>query len=364
MNGIALVFYVLMGIILFLFLFIVYRKTLMAARLKKTKENREIIKQKIESFLTGSKKNFKEGLEKFANDELLKDKNYRSLVDGYLLDSLEQKKIKNRDKLISIAGRLDFATECLGQIRSNNPAVAAMGSRRAGLYRFKEAVDQMMSALDIMYSENQFEILMALARIGDADALQRAFEKIKSSVIINERAVIEILSSFPEGEEKIKLFRNMIHSDTDYLKVLFLKASDCEMVNNLIDDIKVVLQNGNKNIRAAAIKSLGALEKDAPADLLLHALEDIDWEVRALAARALGPVKNKKASMALYAALRDKQWWVRQNAANALTKQSNYEELFILAAESGDEYTRDSIIFALENGVNPLLLRSIKIMGT
>lgn len=212
-------------------------------------------------------------------------------------------------------------------------------------------------------NENQYDILMGLARIGGADAMRKAFNKIKNSVLVNERGVTDILSCFPDGEEKNELFRRMIQDETNYVAALFLKAVNAEMAQALRDEMIRALRTGNKEVRAAAVKGLGSLGIDAPAQDLIHALEDGDWEVRALAARALGPIKVTEASMALYRALYDPEWWVRQNAAYALFEHPGFETLFILAAESGDEYAKDSVISVIEDVGSPVFLRALKVLA-
>jgi len=330
---------------------------------KKNHKSMELIKEKIGSFFGASKKVFKTSLEEFAAEAMGKGKNYRDNVDSFLLDSLETARSKNRDKLISIAKKLNFTSDCLDQIKSRTPELIAIGSRRAGLYNLTEAADEMVATLEFLSSENQFEILMALARMGNSTAMQKAFSKIRNNIIINERAVIDILSAFPEGDEKLKFFRSMIHGDTNYLSALFLKAMKKEMVQTMESDIIALLHDGNKEIRAASLRALATLGNEAPANELIKALNDTDWEVRALAAKAMGPVMSQEASLALFKVLKDHQWWVRQNAAAALVNHHEAETLFILAAEMGDEYTRDSIISALEDSGNPILLRSIKVMA-
>jgi len=365
MSSIALAFLLSLLAVSFCFflVFNIFRKLNTIFSTEHTSKAREQVKSRIENFLPKPENEFNEGLEEFVRDSRRNSGNYRAVVDDYLLKALELPNPENRERLIAIARRLDFLSECQTQIRSRSLGISALGSRRAGLYDFTETVEDMVAALDVLSSENQFEILMALTRIGDADALSRAFERIKTHIIINERAVIEILSAFPGREKKLELFRNMIHGDIEYITVLFLKAADREMVQVLLNDIITVLHDGNMEIRAAAVRALSTLCREAPVDELIRALEDNDWEVRSLAAKALEPVITGEASNALYRALFDQQWWVRQNAANALLKHPGYEVLFILAAESGDEYTRDSIISALENEGNPLLLRDIRIMS-
>ena len=364
MLHIILIFlsFLLFGAFILLLGFNIFLKLRIVYKFKKTTEEMKFIKEGVEKFINAQEEEFQEGLDKFIRDVQETDKKYKEKIDAYLLDALELPGTENRDRLVTIARRLDFPSDCLAQIKDRHPAVIALGSRRAGLYNFTEAADDMVAALEFLSSENQFEILMGLARMGRAEAMTQAINKIKNNVIINERGVMEILSSFPGGKEKMKLFRNMIRGDTDYITALFLKAAGKEMVKTLMKDIVTVLHSGNKEIRAAAVHCLAKLGSKAPAEELIHALEDPDWEVRALAAKALGAVKVQEASFALFRVLNDQQWWVRQNAANALTGHPGYEALFILAAESGDEYTRDSIISALENMGSPLLIRSIRVM--
>jgi hypothetical protein len=367
MSNTALAFLLttLFGSFISLLIFNVFRKVQMSIREKSRLELREAISKKIDNLIVTKESKFNKGLEDFVRNAAGKGRNFFSTVDEYLLDLLELAYAsrlpgpKSRERIITIAQRMDFPAECMAQIRDRNPRVSAIGSRRAGLYMLSEAVDDMIAALDNLSSENQFEILMGLTRIGMAEPMLRAFEKIKNNVIINERAVIEILCGFPSGREKEHLFRKMIFGDADYITALFLKAMNAEMVELLTSDIRVVMYNGNKEVRIAAVRALAALGSSAPAEDLMRALDDSDWEVRAMAAKALGSIQTTEASKALFGSLQDQQWWVRQNSANALLNHPGYEVLFILAAEIGEKYILDSIIGALDNGRNPFLVKSL-----
>jgi hypothetical protein len=360
----VLIFLLYLSGVLFFLLFVINitRKLYLSRRENLSRKRNDSIKSAIDGFISGTEQDYRDGLAVFARKALQSDKNYLAAVDEYLLNLLECPDTENRERLIDIAGHLYFPVECITQIKSRNPQISACGSRRAGLYKVRKAAPDLEAALDIMSSENQFEIIMAFARMGDAGAVRRAFEKIKDNIMIKEPAVIEILHALPDGEEKKELFLYMINNRTEYVAALFLKAADSGITKALKDEIIMLLKNENKDVRAAAVRSLAVLGKDAPAKVLVQSLEDKDWEVRALAAKALGLVKTLESSGALYKALYDRQWWVRQNAANALVEHPDYEQLFVLAAESGDEYARDSIISALENGNSPFLLRAIKLM--
>lgn len=365
MLNAVLVFLIIFFTVGFIAFFVinVSRKLYMISQMKNHQKMIDEIMLAICGFTAGTEEEYKDGLDDFIKNASDREQTYLAAVDEFLLKTLEDPAAEHRERLIGIAERLGFTAECIIQISSRTPEISHLGSRRAGLYKVREAVKDMEAALDFFSSENQYEILMSLARMGEAEIMQRAFEKIKKNILINELGIIEILSYFPEGKEKNRLFRNMLHSDTNYLKVLFLKALNSKMAKILTDDIIQVLLDGNKDVRAASVCGIAKLGKKAPADALIRALEDKDWEVRALAAKALGFVRTPEASLALFKALCDQQWWVRQNAANALTEHPNYDNLFILAVESGDEYARDSVLSALENRGNPVLLRSLKIMG-
>ena len=323
----------------------------------------DLVGEKVERIIPLPPGEFEAALEGYALDAAYIKHGRLAALDEYLLGVMEQPPEAYADRYVAIARRMGFYGSALAQIRSRNPLISSLGSRRAGLYRFEEAAEDMVAALDAFSSENQFDILMGLARMGNAGAMRQAFQKIKNSVFINERSIIEILSVFPAGAEKTALFRDMILGDTGYITSLFLKAADREMAASLPEEITAALGNGNKELRAAAIRCLSTMGEGAPVGVLVNAMQDKSWEIRALAAKALGSITEKESSMALFAALSDQQWWVRQNAAMSLMRHPGYEKLFILIAESGDEYSRDSIIYALENGGSPILLRSIKVLA-
>jgi len=359
-SALVVLFFLLICAFSGLLIFSIVNKILLVARNKDDTKSRKGIIARIDSFIKGSDVNFKEDLDSYYASAANRGNDFLKALDSYLLSVLENPGGKDRSRYIAIANRFNFPADSLAQIRSGNVRMIALGSRRAGLYLCQEAVADMINALDILSSENQFEILMGLARIGIADNMQRAFEKINKNILVNERAVIGILGAFPEGKEKKNLFHNIISGNFDYVKALFLKAMDREMARKMKNELIAVLRSGNNEIRISAIRGIAALGEEAPAEILIQALKDNDWEVRALAAKALGQVKTSESSTALYNALFDHQWWIRQNAANSLLGHPGYETLFVLAAESGDEYTKDSIVSVLENGNNPVLLRAIK----
>ena len=333
---------------------------------KQNRKNKECGESKLNEFMNGTNEEYFSGLNEFINDTLGKDSNYLAAVDEYLLetldnlDSQENRRSGNRRRYVNIAAQLSFPSEGFFQAGSRNREVSAIGSKGIGFFNVIKEENNTESALDFFSGDSQYEFLMNLAHTGKAEDMERALETLMDTLLIDDREIIEILSAFPEGDEKKILFYRMIGGNNSHLASLFLKAANRQITEELINEILLAFHEGNKEIRAAAIKSFSTLGKDVPVTILINAMNDRDWEVRALAAKALGAVKTPEASSALFRALYDRQWWVRQNAAAALTMHPGYEPLFILAAESGDAYVRDSIYTVLENGVSPVLLRSIR----
>jgi len=122
-----------------------------------------------------------------------------------------------------------------------------------------------------------------------------------------------------------------------------------------------VVENGSKEMRAAAIKALAKTGSSKIGKHLLRALEDPAWEVRAAAAKALGTCVCAEGGEALSLSLRDSEWWVRQNSATALLSYPNCEELFLKTIRSEwDTYAIQSIVYTLESADRPQLLSRIQ----
>ena len=235
----------------------------------------------------------------------------------------------------------------------------ASGCRRAGLYQYEEAIPYMLGALGIMSGETQFQILAALSRIGDVDAVVRAFNIIKDRILVNERAILEIVDSF--AGKKHELHKQMLSFRTEYVAAIFIKAMTEDVANDLMEKLLHVVENGSKEMRAAAIKALAKTGSSKIGKHLLRALEDPAWEVRAAAAKALGTCVCAEGGEALSLSLRDSEWWVRQNSATALLSYPNCEELFLKTIRSEwDTYAIQSIVYTLESADRPQLLSRIQ----
>lgn len=343
-----------------LFAFIIYTRFARARKTITENNHRLAIIPELESVLNAADSDYAALLDAYLKEAKtkIKSKTYSSTIEAVLLEQLEAPGSKNWQRALSISYELGFPQLCLSQIKSRLNRNIAFGCRKAGLYRYKPAIPDMLSALAVFSSDTQFQILMGLSRIGDVFAIRMAFDIINQYVIVNERAVFEILSAF--SGDRHELFSEMIHSKTEYVSALFLKSMEKENVEVLIEEIMQIFYNGGKEMRIAAIRALMKMEKDAPAEQMIRALSDDDWEIRAMAAKALGVSVHPDAESALAAALRDSEWWVRQNAAAALLAYPDCDKLFLAVSGERDAYALDSMIHVLENTDKVELLSKIR----
>lgn len=339
-----------------IFVLIICTKVWQARQIRVQGSYRQAIKPDLEKLLGAPDSDYEKLLEAYMRGARTKTKSktYTAVLETVLLEYLTNPGSEEWGRALSISYDLGLPRLCLSQIKSRNSRKVSFGCRRAGLYRYKEAVPYMFKALDILASDTQFQILMGLSRIGDVSAMQQAFDSISRYVIVNERAAFEILSAF--SGDKHSLYKYIINNSVDYVTVLFLKAIDGDTAKKLMGDIVSLLNSGGKELRAAAIKAIGKMGKDAPTKFLVRALDDPDWEVRAISAKILGILKDPGAGAALAKAIQDPEWWVRQNAVEAIFSYPECEELLLEVIKSKDAYACDSINYALEKMSNQVRL--------
>ena len=343
-----------------LFVLVVCIKT--AQKRREIERNRDIkkISPLLKKLLTAETvdffKNHAQGLSKLS--EKLDGKHSMEALEDMLLDILEDADGETQVRARTIAYHFKFPEKSLSLIGNRRTGNVAIGCRKAGFYQYEEAIPGILKALDIFSSNTQYQALMALARIGDAGVLVQAFDKINRFVLINERAVSEIIKIF--SGNRYELFKKMMHNQSAYLVRLFLKAIDPDVANKLIEDIITVYRTGDKETRLAGIIAIGRSGNSKKTYMLTHALNDPEWEIRAMAAKTLGFLTDPDAVMALANAARDREWWVRQNAVSSLLAYPNCAEILASIAQTGDRYAYDSMLYTLEKTDETRLISAIK----
>ena len=287
---------------------------------------------------------YKKDISKLADK--LKDKISLQTLENMLLDILENAEGETETRALAIAKHFKFPENCILMIRSRLSGNIAIGCRKAGLYKFSNAIPDIQKVLDILSSSIQLEALMALSRIGDTIALVQAFDKIHRLIFVNERAINEIIRAFTG--EQLELYKKMIFHKSDYLVRLFLKAIDKGTANKLIDDIILISQGGDKETRLACIIAIGRSGNREKVPALIQAMSDKEWEIRAMAVKTLSVLTSPKAVMHIKKAACDREWWVRQNAVTTILEYPDYEKNLISIVKKGDRFAYENILYTLQ----------------
>ena len=284
------------------------------------------------------------------------------VLEELLLEIIENEKPEKKARARIIAEQLGLPPKCLNMIRSRLEGNIAIGCRKAGLYQYEDAIPGIIKALDIFSSTTQFEVLMALSRIGNTAVLVQAFDKIHRFILVNERAINEIVNVF--SGDRHELFKKMLYHQSAYLARIFLKAIDKKTAGSLIGDILIMSRTGDKETRLAGIVAIGRSGKRAKIPVLIRAMRDTEWEIRAMAAKTLGILIGPNAIMPLTKAACDSEWWVRQNAINSILAYPGREMILASIVKSGDKYAYDSILYILEKTKQINLLLNISKIST
>ena len=359
-NFVVITLEVLIALCASLFVSVIYIKLTQVHRDKKTNTNMNRIRPILDELFVADTADFMRNHE-FCISELhenLKGKFAQQNLEDVLLDILEDAEGETKERACIIASHFKFPEGCLSMIRDRLSGNVAIGCRKAGLYQYKGAIPDILKALGILSSNTQFQALMAMSRIGDAAALVEAFNKIHTLIFVNERAVNEILNTF--SGDRLELYKNMLHHESDYLVRLFLKSIDKEMANALIEDIISISKSSGKETRLAGIIAVGKSGSSEKIPILIQALDDKEWEIRAMAAKTLGVLTSPDAVIPLANAACDREWWVRQNAVTSILAYPNREGILASIAQTGDRFAYDSMLYILGKADETELLSAVR----
>jgi hypothetical protein len=240
-------------------------------------------------------------------------------------------------------GLVDYEINNLFKTGENKISLAC---KYLGDYRNKKAIKYLLNLLPSKSENITYNVLLALAKIGDEKSFLEAFKKLSNKVLLSERSIIEIVDNF-EGD-KIYVYRSLMNADDDFISTIFIRAAGDYKDFTLSYDISNFLKSDNKEKRIAAVKALGNIGDNRFADMIIDLLKDQEWEVRAAAAKALGQIQDKNAIIPLVDALSDSQWYVRYNAASSLLDVEGGLEAVKIVFQKDDRFAKDMIVYVIE----------------
>lgn len=334
-------------IIFFLYIYILYEKTMQTYKVKKVKKYSKEVIPSVDSVIRAITEEEGSVAGQRSIKAVCKNKVKREIVEERLLFHLGNADVSSRADIINLSERIEVIKYEIENLKNNNYFKKAYAAKRLGDFRSKLAVEPLLAEVDTKNSDVKYNILLALAKIGDEEAFIKAFEDIDSAIILSERSLIEIVDSFEGNRDKI--YRHMISSSNSFIASVFIKSAGNCKYTELSKEISNYLYSLDKELRIAALKALGNMtSKDYLVDMI-KALEDSEWEVRAVAARALGNFSEEDVLLPLAKSLSDQQWYVRYNAATAILNHNKGMSVVSYVFQGNDRFAKDIIISAIDN---------------
>lgn len=281
-----------------------------------------------------------------ALKEYMKHKIKRELVEERMLYYFENIKGSIAKRLTALAEEIGLVEYEIRKLKNKDFHKVSLAVKNLGDIRSTKAIKSLLNLIDIEYAEVKYNVLMALAKIGDEDSFIEAFKKLPSKIPLSERSLIEIADSF-EGD-KVYVYRKLIYFDDDFISSIFINSAGNYKDTLLSDEIGMFLTDLSKEKKIASMKALGNMGDSRYVDKIIALLSDENWEVRAISAKVLGQLQSDKALIPLTGALSDKEWYVRYNAASSLISINGGIDMVYSILDGGDKFAKDIIVSVLE----------------
>ncbi|SHH14264.1 HEAT repeat [Thermosyntropha lipolytica DSM 11003] len=343
---------VLYSIILFsiliiaLFLYLVAEKIYAEYKEKRKQKYQESISSLLDGIISELDEKEVTDVQISILSNYLKDKTKREVIEERMLFYFENFKGSISTRLTKLAEDIGLVDYEIKKLNSRDLHEVALAARHLGAMRSKKAIAKLLELIYLEHVGVKYNVLMALARIGDEEAFIEAFKRLTESIPLSERSLVEIADSF-EGD-KIYVYRKLIYIDDDFISSIFIKSAGNYKDTMLADEIALFLTSENKEKKIAAMKALGNMGDNRYVEAIISLLEDEDWEVRAIAAKVLGQMQSEKALVPLAVALSDREWYVRYNAANSLISIEGGMDIVYDILDGQDKFAKDIIIAVLE----------------
>lgn len=279
------------------------------------------------------------------NGNILKRGMEREVFETALLQILNENEMI-RHKARETAYRFSFEQESIANLSSNNLTRQLQGCQQVGAYLYEDGIPLLFQMLSYPMPQLQYITLLSLAEFGQPELIVQAFDIIEYAVLVNDRAVREIVRKM--GDRKSELFDAILKGNSSILVPLFLKFMDSDSANTYLDRIITFTKSEDMELRIAAVRALTQTKNKQVVLALIDAMQDKDWEVRAAAAKGLQAIPDQDSYFPLLHAMSDPAWWVRQNAAVAVLSLPSPESLIKKALLSGDAYALDSLYHAAD----------------
>ncbi|WP_415522969.1 HEAT repeat domain-containing protein [Clostridium sp.] len=276
-----------------------------------------------------------------------KNKYKREIIKKRLLYYIKNFKGDFSQSITKLSEYIGIIQYDINSLRTRNYHEKALAAKRLGEFRSNSAIEALLREIDTKDNDVKYNILLALAKIGEEESFIKVFENIDSSIDLSEISLIEIVDSF-EGD-KNNIYKCMINSDNNFTACVFIKLAGNYKNISLSKNISKYLFSKDKERKIAAVEAIGNMGDVRYLDYIIKLLEDSEWEVRSAAAKALNNFTDSKVLIPLAKSLSDSQWNVRYNAALSLSANQEGMNIISHIFKGEDKFAKDIILSTMES---------------
>lgn len=205
----------------------------------------------------------------------------------------------------------------------------------------KNEIYQNKDSVDIQYFT--FEVL---AKLGYDDILFQIFNDESIYIHLTYRAFQSILTQY--SGNKISFYKKMLQVKDKYVIRIIIKVIGQENIYELGSEIKQYMCDESKDMRIAAINTLGELKCKECYEELKSLCKDKSWQIRSAAIKAIGQIDLEASVDTLMEGLMDSEWWVRYNSADILVRSKDIDNIFQEVIDSNDRFAKEILNNAIE----------------
>lgn len=225
---------------------------------------------------------------------------------------------RDRARLITLMRETGTDAELCARIRSGGAAERIEAARALALFATPETLWALEEGLDDPNPEVRLTVAASLVTLQAAPPLPTLVEKLAIGSIEHSRTLSPIFRELVRNRKSEFVAALSNPEMSEPVLVLLLDALGRTGDYRLIEAVGTLTAHPSMDVRAEALRALGAFGHPAAGPIVLRAFEDPDWQVRAQAAIAAGKIGVTEAAPRLRQLLDDPIWWMRLRAGQAL----------------------------------------------
>jgi HEAT repeat protein len=200
----------------------------------------------------------------------------------------------------------------------------------------------LLHGLEDEYLDVRLAAALSLSELGDPSSIKPIFTSLALQGSWPIERLIEIIQGFDDRAIPILVqYLNDPAASESGIQVAIAVLGH-KKASSSIAALTQLTSHNNLEIRVEAYRALGLIGDARALPIILSGMLDDQWEVRAVCAKALKYFSGAATISALQIGLADKVWWVRFNCATSLGALGLHgKEALIKGLENPDRFARE-----------------------